>query len=142
MKFLLAIPVAALLLLTACGQADNPFVGTWQIRDAVPASDEVSYLIVIKSGDRYGITVGTREHADSSGWGSFTRNGNELKAVQYVDQTGGPVVSPVEDGHAIVSLIDYLPATGRLTFKIDTSPVMTFSRVSGSTSIPTGSGLP
>jgi hypothetical protein len=122
--------LAAALLLTGCGHvsaAKDPFVGIWQGLDV--------HLVIAKAGKSYRTTlVVPVKFPHGNGWvGPYTRKGNELKAGLSVTLDGKPT------GRVIVELIDFVPTTGRLTYKDGTGPAIEFSRVSASTAIPTPS---
>jgi len=112
--------LAAVLLLAGCGQAKDPFVGTWQF--------EGTRLVVAQAGQSYR-TVLLVPHG--YGWvGPYVRKGNELKASLHVTKSGKPT------GRVIVELVDYHAATGHLSYKDGTGPALDFSRVNNSTAIP------
>jgi hypothetical protein len=124
MRIGLAI-LAATLLLAGCGHAGattDPFVGTWQFQGV--------HLVVAKVGGSYQTIVVSH----GPGWvGPYKRTGNELKASLHVTLDGKPT------GQVIVEFVDYLPATGHLTYKDGTGPALDFSRVSDSTAVPSPS---
>jgi hypothetical protein len=106
--------LAAVLLLAGCGQAKDPFVGTWGIHH------EPAIFVIAKAQNGYAATFvdsGAREGM------VLARHGNELAGIATL-------------GNLRV-VFDYLPATGKLGFKSSqmSSPIE-LSRISNSTSIP------
>jgi hypothetical protein len=128
LRIALAI-LAAVLLLAGCGQASapkDPFVGTWQLNGV--------HLVITKPGQTYRTTVVSSEFPHGNGWvGPYARNDNELKASLSVTLNGKPT------GRVIVELVDFVPATGHLTYQDGSGPAIELSRVSASTTIPSPS---
>ena len=117
MKRAVIVLAACALMLGGCGQAKDPFVGTWRTAGGLN-------LVIARGSDGYAVTL-----VSSSGTNTLTtkRYGNELKALSVV--LSGP------NGRSIAQSFEFEPHTGRLAFRTSTM-TFEFSRVSDSTTIP------
>jgi hypothetical protein len=118
--------LAAVLLLAGCGHAaaKDPFVGTWQWDHQVPT------LVVAKVPGGYQATIV---------WGGWFEDWSETTIL--FARRGHELVGPrppVASGSTLV--LDYLPATGHLSFKC-TGPYKAdiLSKASDSTATPSPS---
>lgn len=129
--------LAAALLLAGCGNAKapaDPFVGTWRQLD-YQTSWSPPLVIAKVGGDAYGAALVFTSGSDQPLPARMTlaRKGNEL--------TGGLKIT---NAKALTVKIDYLSATGRITFSSGKlgggmSEPVEMTKVSDSTAIPTPS---
>jgi hypothetical protein len=117
--------LAAVLLLAGCGHAaaKDPFLGTWQWYHQVPT------LVVAKVSGRYQATIV---------WGSFF--GGWSETTMLFARRGNELVGPRPPAAGSTLVLDYLPATGHLSFKC-TGPYKAdiLSKASDSTATPSPS---
>jgi len=126
------VALAALLLLAGCGRSNpqmDPFVGTWRAVGFDPGDG----LIISKVSNGYRVVL--RGEQQLNGFVCWRHGSNEFKAVIKFTNPD----HPSEHFPDQVEIIDFHPASGHLTWKESSPPVIELSKVSGSTTAPTPS---
>jgi hypothetical protein len=127
LKLALAI-LAAVLLLAGCGQAKDPFVGTWQSVGNGPGDG----VAITKASGSYRVTFVASFKPERGGSWRFLRHGStELMVIVKYKDPDHP-----SDHWQRVERIDFNSATGRLTYTENGVHLMRLSRVSDSTVPP------
>jgi hypothetical protein len=121
MKGALVILVAAVLL-SGCGQAQkDPFVGTWQA--CTTAGPKEALVVIANVSNGYHVALA---YSPARGMTTLARHGNRLAGTLTL-----------AGGKRVYVVIDYLPATRRLSLRTTKSNPVELTKLADTTAIPT-----